>query len=158
MAKIFKTSEDVLSLALQKFSDTELDKIGINLKVLSTSKAKSVLKVSRANAILNNLTNNDVILVIYEEAFDRLSDEYKEKLLEGVFSNVSYDTEKDKLNVEGDIAKEMFRMRKKYSNYVDVMEASYLVISQIEDEERQRKEEEKATKAAEKAARKRNND
>ena len=126
--------------------------------MLSTSKAKAVLKVSRANAILNNLTNNDVILVIYEEAFDRLSDEYKEKLLEGVFSNVSYDTEKDKLIVEGDIAKEMFRMRKKYPNYVDIMETSYSVITQIEEEEKQRKEEEKATKAAEKAARKRNND
>lgn len=155
--KIFKTSDDVLSLALDKFAETDLDKIGINLKVLSTSKAKTILKVSRANAILNNLTNNDVILVIYEEAFDRLSDEYKEKLMEGVLSNISYDSEKDKLLVENDIAKEMFRMRKKYPNYVDIMETSYAVISEIEDEEKQRKEEEKATKAAERAAKNKNN-
>ena len=76
--------------------------------------------------------------------------------MEGAISNVSYDTEKDKLNVEGDIAKEMFRMRRKYDNYVDVMETAYLVIQQIEDEEKERKEAEKQRKAEERAAKKRN--
>jgi hypothetical protein len=112
--------------------------------------------VSRANATTQFLTNKDVILVIYEEAFDRLSDEFKNKLMEGVISNVSYDTEKDRLNVEGDIAKELFRMRKKYENYVDVMETAYLIIQQIEDEEKERKEAEKQRKAEERAAKKRN--
>ena len=154
--KIFKTSEDIAQLALQKFDETNLPQIGINLKVLSTTKSKNVLKVSRANAILNTLTNNDVILVVYEEAFDRLSDEFKEKMMEGVFSNVSYDTEKDKLNVESDIAKEIFRMRRKYENYVDILESGYLVVEQIEDEEKRRKEEEKLKKDEERAAKKRN--
>lgn len=156
MAKIFETSQDIVELAQEKFEDTGLPQMGIDLKVLSVTKAKNVLKVSRAGAILHNLTNKDVILVIYEEAFDRLSDEFKDKLMEGVFSNVSYDTEKDKLNVDGDIAKEMFRMRRKYENYVDVMETSYLVMEQIEEEEKQRKEEEKLRKAEERAAKKRN--
>ena len=114
------------------------------------------MKVSRANAILNGVTKDDVVLIIYEEAFDRLSDEFKEKLMEGAFSGVSYDSDKDKINVDGDIAKEIFRMRKKYQNYVDIVEASYLVVEQIEDEEKQRKEEEKMRKAAEKAAKKKN--
>jgi hypothetical protein len=74
--------------------------------------------------------------------------------MEGAISNISYDTEKDKLNVDGDIAKELFRMRRKYENYVDVMEASYIVIEEIEDEERRRKEEEKLKKAEERAAKK----
>jgi len=77
-------------------------------------------------------------------------------LMEGVISNISYDTEKDKLNVEGDIAKEIFRMRRKYDNYVDIVETSYLVVEQIEDEEKRRKEEEKLKKAEEKAAKRRN--
>ena len=76
--------------------------------------------------------------------------------MEGAFSGVSYDSEKDKTNVDSDIAKEIFRMRRKYPNYVDIVEASYIVIEQIEDEEKQRKEEEKMRKAAEKAAKKRN--
>ena len=157
MAKIFETSQDIAELAQEKFEDTGLAQMGINLKVLSVTKSKSVLKVSRANATTHFLTDKDVILVVYEEAFDRLSDEFKNKLMDGAISNISYDTEKDKLNVEGDIAKEMFRMRRKYENYVDAMETSYIVIEQIEDEEKRRKEEEKLKKAEERAAKKRNN-
>ena len=155
MAKIFETSKDFLELAQSKFEDAGLMHT-VSLRVLSTKKAKNVLKVSRANAILNGVTRDDVVLIIYEEALDRLSDEFKEKLMEGGFSNVSYDSEKDKVIVENDIAKEIFRMRRKYDNYVDILESSYVAMEQIEEEEKQRKEEEKARKAEERAA-KRNN-
>ena len=152
MAKFFETSADIAELAQAKFEDTGLPQMGIDLKLISITKAKNVLKASKAGATVQYLTKKDAILVIYEEAFDRLSEEFKEKLMEGALSNISYDTEKDKLNVETDIAKEMFRMRRRYENYVDAMEASYITIAQIEEEEKQRKEEEKARKAAEKEA------
>ena len=145
--KLFETSKDVVELIERKFDDTTLGGIGINLKVISTPKAKTVLKVQRANATTNFLTQKDVIITVFEEAFDRLSDEYKDKIVEGALSNISYDSEHDKLNVEGDIAKEIFRMRRKYDNYVDVMEAAYIVIEEIEDEEKRRKEEERLAKA-----------
>ena len=153
--KIYETSQDIAELAQSKFENTGLAQMGINLKVMSVTKAKNVLKASKAGATVQYLTNKDVFLVIYEEAFDRLSDEMKERLMEGALSNIAYDTEKDKLNVETDIAKEIFRMRRKYENYVDIMEASYAVIEQIEDEEKRRKEEEKLKKAEERASKKR---
>jgi hypothetical protein len=156
MAKLFETSEDIVELAQEKFEETNLAQIGINLKIMSVSKAKNVLKVSKAGATVQYLTNKDVFLTVYEEAFDRLSDEFKNKLMEGAISNISFDSEKDKVNVDGDIAKEIFRMRRKYDNYVDVMETSYIVINQIEEEEKERKEEEKLKKAEERAAKKRN--
>ena len=146
MAKFFETSEDVKELIQNKFEETGLPNYGINLKVLSITKNKNILKASKASATVQYLTNKDAILIVYEEAFDKLSEEYKIKLIEGALSNIAYDTEKDKLIVEQDIAKEMFRMRKKYDNYVDIMEASYLVIEQIEEEEKERKEAEKANK------------
>ena len=155
--KFFETSADIAELVQSKWEETGLAQMGIELKLISVTKAKNVLKASKAGATINYLTKKDAFLIIYEEAFDRLSDEYKVKLLEGALSNISYDTEKDKLNVEGDIAKEIFRMRRKYENYVDIMEASYGVISQIEEEEKERKEAEKARKAEEREARKRNN-
>lgn len=154
--KIFETSKDIIELAEKKFWETSLAQLGVNLKILSVTKSKNVLKISRASAITQALTKKDVILTVYEEAFDRLSDEFKEKLIEGAISNIAYDTEKDKLSVEGDIAKELFRMRKKYQNYVDIVETSYLVIEQIEEEEKQRKEEEKMRKAEARAAKKKN--
>lgn len=156
MAKLFETSASIAELAQSKFEDTGLAQMGINLKVMSVTKAKNVLKATKAGATIQYLTNKDAFLIIYEEAFDRLSEEMKDRLMEGCISNISYDTEKDKLNVEGDIAKELFRMRRKYENYVDIMEASYAVIEQIEDEEKRRKEEEKLKKAEEKAAKRRN--
>ena len=146
MAKLFKTGEDIVELARNKFEDAGLPQIGINLTILSTPKAKTVLKVSRANATTHFLTQKDVILLVYEEAFDLLPDDAKNVLMEGVLSNVSYDTEKDKLNVEGDIAREIFRMRKKYPEYVDMLETSYMIIEDIEEEERRRKEEERLAK------------
>jgi hypothetical protein len=154
MAKFFETSQDIAELVQSKWEDTGLAQMGIELKLISVTKAKNVLKASKAGATINYLTKKDVFLIIYEEAFDRLTDEYKEKIIEGALSNISYDAEKDKLNVEGDIAKELFRMRRKYENYVDIMEASYLVISQIEEEEKERKEAEKAQKAAAREAKK----
>ena len=147
MAKLFETSQDIAELAQDKFEETGLPQMGINLKVMSITKSKSILKVSKASAIVQYLSNKDAFLIIYEEAFDRLSDEMKERLMEGAISNISYDTEKDKLNVEGDFAKEIFRMRRKYENYVDIAETAYLVVEQIEEEEKQKKEEEKARKA-----------
>jgi hypothetical protein len=156
MAKFFETSQDIAELVQSKWENTGLAQMGIELKLISVTKAKNVLKASKAGATINYLTKKDAFLIIYEEAFDRLSDEYKERILEGALSNISYDTDKDKLNVETDIAKELFRMRRKYENYVDIMEASYLVINQIEEEEKERKEAEKAQKAAAREAKKKN--
>ena len=152
--KFFETSQDIAELAQAKFEETGLPQMGVDLKIISITKAKNVLKASKAGATVNYLTKKDAFLIIYEEAFDRLSDEYKERLMEGALSNISYDTEKDKLNVEGDIAKEIFRMRTKYDNYTDIMETSYIVMEEIEDEERRRKEEEKLKKAEARAAKK----
>lgn len=156
MAKFFETSQDIAELVQSKWEETSLPQMGIELKLISVTKAKNVLKASKAGATINYLTKKDAFLIIYEEAFDRLFDEYKERIIEGALSNISYDAEKDKLNVETDIAKELFRMRRKYENYVDIMEASYLVINQIDEEEKERKEAEKAQKAAAREAKKKN--
>jgi hypothetical protein len=152
--KFFETSADIAALAQTKWEETGLAQMGIDLKVISVTKSKNVLKATKAGATIQYLTKKDAILVIYEEAFDRLTDEYKEKLMEGAISNISYDTDKDKLNVESDIAKEIFRMRRKFNNYIDIIEASYIIMEEIEDEERRRKEEEKLKKAEERAAKK----
>ena len=154
--KFFETSADIAELVQSKWEETGLAQMGIELKLISVTKAKNVLKASKAGATINYLTKKDAFLIIYEEAFDRLSDEYKERILEGALSNISFDTDKDKLNVETDIAKEIFRMRRRYENYVDILESSYGIISQIEEEEKERKEAEKAQKAAAREAKKKN--
>lgn len=146
MSKLFNTSDDIKELILENWSETGLEHIGINLKIISTPKAKTILKAQRANATTHFLTQKDIIITVFEEAFDRLTDEHKNILAEGCLSNISYDSEKDRINVESDFAKEIFRMRKKYDNYVDIAEESYLIVEQIEDEEKRKKEEERLAK------------
>lgn len=146
MSKIFETNADIIELAREKWSETGLEHIGINLKLISVPKAKFALKVNRANATTNFLTKNDLIITVYEQVFERLSVEDKNILMEGCMSNISYDNEHDKIIVETDIAKEIFRMRRKYPNYVDILEEAYIVINQIEDEEQQKKEAERLAK------------
>ena len=157
MSKIFETNSEITELAREKWSETGLEHIGINLKLISVPKAKFALKVNRASATTNFLTKNDLIITVYEQVFERLPENDKKVLMEGCMSNISYNDERDKITVDTEFSHELFRMRKKYPNYVDIAETVQIIIEQIEEEEKQRKEEEKMRKAEARAAKKKNN-
>lgn len=48
MAKFFETSADIAELAQAKFEETGLPQMGIDLKVISVTKSKNVLKATKA--------------------------------------------------------------------------------------------------------------
>ena len=148
MAKIFETSADISELAHKKFEETGLQQMGVTLKVMSLTKAKDVLKVSRANATTEFLTKkSDVItLYVYEDVFDRLTDAQKEMIMEGVLSNVSYDGEKDKLIIDNRRYGELARMKHKFPDYADVLELTLVIMDESIEEGKARKEEEREAK------------
>ena len=149
MAKFFETSDEFVDLIEEQFSKTGLDTLGINLKVVSITKAKEMLKASRTSAVTNFLTQGetDILVTIYEQAFDRLPKDVQEMLVEMTLSNVSYDTEKDKLNIETNPYVQIFNMRKKYGEVIlNNLEMAHLTIQQIEDEEKERKQQENEAK------------
>ncbi len=146
MAKIFETHEELAELIHNKFDETGLNALGINLKVLSTTKQKDMIKLSRTSATTAFLTHKDLQLIVFEEAFDRLPIDMQERLVETAFSNVWFDNEKDKLNVETNPFVQIFNMRKKYPNIIDDMETAHLTIKQLEDEEKERKAAEREAK------------
>ena len=148
MAKIFETSADISELAHKKFEETGLQQMGVTLKVMSLTKAKDVLKVSRANATTEFLTKkSDVItLYVYEDVFDRLTDAQKEVVMEGVRSNVSYDGGEDKLIIDNRRYGELARMKHKFPYYADVLELTLVIMDEIIEEEKARKEEEREAK------------
>ena len=164
MAKLFKTSDDIYEFITNEWSNTESSKIGVRLKVISTQKAKQILKLSKASATTEYLIREqDVLtLVVYEEAWDRLSEMNKILLLKGIFSVVSYDTEKERLIIDNRPYADLFNMRhtkdangnEYLDQYDNALEACALLLQQIEDEQRQAKEEEKVRKAEERAAKK----
>lgn len=153
MSKIFETSDEIVDMIEQQFSDCGLEQYGLTLKIMSLTKAKEVIKVSKASATTEFLTKKDGIiqLQVYEAAFDRLDEDAKLKLVEMALSNISFDPEKDKINIDSNPYNAIFRMRQKYGNgFVDILELSQIVIQTIDQEEKERKESELAAKKAKK--------
>ena len=153
MGKYFTTSDDIAEIVNRKFQETRLGSYGVNLKTLSVKKAKEVVKVSKASAATEFIAKKDdmIQLFIYEEVFDRLTDEVKDMLIEMALSNVSYDSEKDKLNVDTNPFNQIFSMRRKYGNVIlDNLELASMLILQVEEEEKERKQAEREAKKANK--------
>jgi hypothetical protein len=149
MAKLFDTSEDVKELIQEKFEDAGLSPYGINLKIISVAKAKELFKVTKASAATEFIAKKDsmVTVFVYEAAFDRLDDEAKNMLTEMALSNVSYDSEKDRILVDTNPFNQIYGMRKKYGNTIlDKMETASIIIAEIEEEEKAAKQAEKELK------------
>lgn len=150
MGKFFTTSEDICELIRDEFSKTDLESYGINLNIMSTKKSKDVINVTKANARTEFIIKQeDVIQVcVYEAAFDRLTDDVKQRLVEMALSIVHFDSEKNKLTVDSNPYTQLFNGSRKYGAEValNTIELSYMTIAQIEEEEKARKEEEKASK------------
>lgn len=153
MSKIFETSSDLVELGQLKFNETGLNDVGIRLKVLSLTKSNVAAKVTKANATTNFISHGqiDVVLYLYEELLDRLDDDMKDRLIEGALSNLSYDGEKDKLNIDNSPFGEVIRMSKKYPDYVSDLETAQLTIEQLQEEIKERKAAEKEAKKASKS-------
>lgn len=146
---LFETSNDIAEIIENAFDEAGLTNYGINLKIMSTSKAKDVIKVSKASATTEFLAKKDgmVMVTVYEAAFDRLDAESQKILTEMAVSNVSMDLEKDKVNVETNPYVQLFNMRRKYGERADnVLEASYAAVQQILEEEKAAKEAKKQAK------------
>lgn len=150
MAKFFETSDEYVELIEKKFDETGLGPMGINLKVLSISKQPFVLKIKKSSPEASFLLKNDIQIILYEEAFERLPKDMQERLVEVCLSNAWYDSDKDKLNVETNPFVQIFQMRRKYPHIVDDLEAAHLAIKQLEDEEKERKAAERENKKAKK--------
>ena len=153
MAKFFKTNDEVVEFITNKFRELELNSYGLTLQLMSTNKAKEIIKLSRANSKTEFiLGKNDIIQVeVFEAAFERLSEEAKHTLTEMMFSNISFDLDKDKMEIDTNPFNQIFRMRQKYGNVIlDHMELAALVMSQIAEEEQAAKDALKEAKKAKK--------
>ena len=153
MGKIFETAQELADLAQSKFAEMGLSSNGIRLRVLSVTKSNVAAKVMKANATTNFISNGqiDIVLYLYEDVLDRLDDAMRGRLIKGALSNVWYDSEKDKMNIDNAPFGEVIRMTKIYPQYVNDLETVQLTIEQIAEEEKNRKAEEREAKKASKS-------
>ena len=98
MAKYEQPYEDTTDLY-----DKIIEKSGlknyINITVLNNSKAKEIFKVNKANELLKYRTNDDVIIVINENAMDKLTPEQKEMVVVESLASIHYNVDKDRLEI-----------------------------------------------------------
>lgn len=149
MGKLFNTSDDIIELIEQKFNETLLKDYGLTLKIMSTTKSKDLIKVSKATPATEFIANKNgmIQICVYEAAFDRLNDDAKEMLVEMALSNINYDVEKDKITIETNPFVQIFNMRRKYGDEIlNKIELSMMIITEIENEEKERKLMEKENK------------
>lgn len=148
MAKFFELTDENQTLVNDVFQDTGMHNY-MNLKMVGVSKAKELIKVSKANPLAEYVGKcpDTIVCAIYEDAFDRLDEKTKRLLLIDAFGVVFFDDEKDKISIGAPQIVVTVAGRQHFGDdLINAAEAGVLAIQQVEDERREQKEIEKANK------------
>ncbi len=136
MGKIFETDQGIQELVKERFAASGLEEIGLNLRVMSVTKQRDVVKANKAADATEFLINKSgtVQVFIYESVFLELDETTQEFLIDLALSNISYNSEKDRITVDTNPYNCVFKARQKIGDSaIDMLESSYLAIKQKED-------------------------
>jgi hypothetical protein len=150
MARLEKASPEIQKLVQDVASEFGLSQF-IEFQALNAKNAKEVVKVQRAGKVAEVLSNKEVVVLVNEDAFDRVNEATQIMWLKGELTKVSYDSEKDKIIIGCPMISIPLGFYQKYGNVaLENAELALHVIQQIEDEEKERKAAEKAMKKGKK--------
>lgn len=154
-----KYSRDLDETLEKKVKDMALEKglkaMGITVEAVRVKKCKTYGEVVKGNDLVTLFTNDPdlVCVALYEELFDRVDDETKSYWIESLLTQISYDSEKEKVIVTKPDINMHSGMYEKYKNIaVQKEELAVLEIQKIAEE----KKEERDRKRTEKLAKKQN--
>lgn len=148
MAKLKIASPDIQKLVQDVVTEAGLSNI-IKFQALSVPKSKEVVKVKKASSDAEALSDKEVIIIVYEEAFDRVTEAEQLEWLRREISKVSYDSEKDKVVIGCPILSvPLYHYQKFGEKVLQSAELALTVVQQIEDEEKLRKAAAKEAKAS----------
>ena len=108
MAKFFKADESIVKLVDDIANELGLAQYGIDFETLDVVNLKEVVKIVKANEYAQYLSNREnlILVLINGEAFDLLPDipnegevDNKYMWLRLAMEQISYDSEKDKINI-----------------------------------------------------------
>lgn len=140
MAKYFKLADDNREIIETAFSETGMDNF-FDLILRGVKKSKQLIKLQKASAIMEDLGNlredSNVVLYLYEEAFDRLNDDMKKILIEDALATLSFDAEKSKITIGAPSITVTCGGRAKYGDkLLNAAESAVMAIQQIEMEKK----------------------
>ena len=164
MAQLIETKPEVYDRIMDEWGETDPALIGVLLNVISTKKSKQMLKLSKTSPTAEFFIRkkDTLTLVVYETAWERLTPLQQTLLLKGVFSLVSYDTDKEKLNLDTRPYQDLFNMRhtkdangnELLDKYDEALEVASMVIESLDREKKREKEEQMEAKRIAKEAKK----
>lgn len=108
MAKFFKADESIVKLVDEIANELGLAQYGIDFETLDVVNLKEVVKIVKANEYAQYLSNREnlILVLINGEAFDLLPDTPNEGEVDNKYmwlrlamDQISYDSEKDKINI-----------------------------------------------------------
>ena len=99
MAKFEEVGEDTMALFTTHIEKSYIPR-NVKIKIVSNDKIKKEFgKVNKAQDIVKFLTDYDVVIQINEPIFDLLEDVQQEYIVRDLLSQISYDMDKDKINI-----------------------------------------------------------
>lgn len=146
MSKFAKDLNDELVARVQNIArEMHITEQGITVDVLRLKKAKNEVGIiAKSNDIASIYAKDEALVVValYEEAFNRVTTEVGDFWIRNLLSQVSYDLEKDKITITKPELQIPLGMYRKYGNVaVQNTELALITLSQIEEEEKERKAE-----------------
>ena len=150
MAKMEIASPEIQELVENVAKEMGLTEIGIEFQALNVSRAKEVVKVQKASEVTEILSNKEtlIIVIVYEEAFNRVTEKDRWMWIRQALDRISYDMEKDKVSLVTPMVSVPLGFYQKYGNVaLENAELALLTIQQIEDEAKQRKAEKAKAKS-----------
>ena len=108
MAKFFKADESIVKIVDEIADELGLAQYGIDFETLDVVNLKEVVKIVKANEYAQYLSNREnlILVLINGEAFDLLPDTPNEGEVDNKYmwlrlamEQISYDSEKDKINI-----------------------------------------------------------
>ena len=141
MTKLFKLSEETQNLIEDVVEEFGLNNF-MNIKCFGIKKQKQVIKVKKASPTEEGMGNSSdcVIVIIAEGVFERLDDEDKKLILKDAFSEIFFDSEKDKIVVtQPEVCVTIGGWQKWGEKLINAIETSILIKQQIDEEEKEKK-------------------
>ena len=139
-------SPEIKKLVLDIATEMGLSQF-IKFKVFNVPKATEVVELKMHNILTKALVDNEVFVLVYEDAFDRVDDKTKYMWIRLAMDCVSYDSEKEKVSIKTPMVKVPLYSYQKFGKVaVDNAELAIHTINQIQEEEKMRKAEEKTAK------------
>lgn len=154
MAKYSRDLDESLEKKVREIAyEVGLREQGITIEPINLNSKKSFGEVIKANELVTLFTGDSdmICIALNEELFLQLDDQSQTVLIESLLSQVSYDSEKEKIIItkpELNVGVGMYHKYKEIA--VQKLELAYYTLQQMEERRKQEKEAKKAEKAAKK--------